>query len=151
MNWARSFLIACPLLAAPVAGHALSQVSGPVQIGPSHGDGDTQNHSATLTTTITNQGQLPDRLVDVACPGTGAATLVNGQVREVGTVQQNGIDLPGTIGGRATPVQAQLALSNAQLPMMPGALVPCSLYFQHAGQRIVVFMLGANEAPANEP
>ena len=159
MNWvqvkqatARSLVMAA-LLALPVAGRALTQVSGPVQIGPSSGDGDDANHAAALSTTITNQGGLPDRLVNVACPGIGTVTLMNGRVQPVAgsSAPRNGLDLPASIDGHVTPVQAQLRISQATQPMTAGSLIPCALYFQHAGQRIVVFSLGNHETAANEP
>ena len=167
MNWtritpklgitARLALLATPLLALPVAGHAITQVAGPVQIGPSSADGNEQNRSATLSTTITNQGGLPDRLVNVACPGIGNVALVNGQVQPVdpgapgGTVQRNGLELPGALDRPAMPVQAQFNLTDATQPMRPGSLIPCALYFLHAGQRIVIFSLGTHGSVTDEP
>ncbi len=150
MSWARS-LTAAGLLALPLAGHALTQVSGPVQIEASSGDGNDADHSATLSATITNHGGLADRLIDVACPGIGTVALLNGQVRAVGDTQRNGLDLPGSLGGNAAPVAARFGLSHATQPLVAGALIPCALYFQHAGQRIVVFALGAHEPASNEP
>ncbi len=150
MNLARSLTVA-GLLALPVAGHALTQVSGPVQIEASVADGDDADHSATLSTTITNHGGLPDRLINVACPGVGTVALLNGQTRTEGDTQRNGLDLPGSVGGSATAVAARFGLSHATQPLAAGALIPCALYFQHAGQRIVVFALGAHEPAANEP
>ena len=161
MNWARTIvslgIVAAPLLALPIAGHALTQVAGPVQIGPSNADGNEQNHSATLSTTITNQGDVRDRLVNVACPGIGTVALVNGQVQPIdpgtpgGDIQRNGLDLPGALDRPATPVQAQFNLTNATQPMLPGNLIPCALYFLHAGQRIVVFSLGTHGSATDEP
>lgn len=159
MNWSRrtarghrtALALLTAALALPVAGHALTQVSGPLQVGPSSADGNEQNHSASLSTTLTNQGGLPDRLVNVACPGIGAVALVNGQMRQVGDVQRNGLDLPASLDGKATPVQAQFNITNATQPMTMGSLIPCALYFQHAGQRIVVFSLGTHETATNEP
>ena len=161
MNWARiaarSLVPAVLLLAVPVAGHALSQVAGPVQIGPSSADGNDPNHSATLSTTLTNRGGLADRLVNVACPGTGKVVLANGRVEPVdpnhsgGTVQRNGLELPGTLDGPATPVEARFNLTDATGPMLPGSLIPCALYFLHAGQRVVVFSLGVHEQAVDEP
>ncbi len=156
MNWVRPIMLAAPLLLLAGAGHALTQVSGPVQIGPSTADGHDQDHGATLSTTITNQGGLPDRLVNVACPGYGTVSLTNGHVQPVPDlkredVQRNGLDLPASLDGRATPVQAQFALSQATQPMVVGALIPCALYFQHAGQRVVVFSLGTHETSADIP
>ena len=134
-----------------MAAEALTQVSGPVQIGPSSGDGDPQNHSATLSTTVVNQGQLPDRLINVGCPGYGEANLLNGHVQPVGDVERNGLDLPGTVQGRATPVLVRIGLGHATAPMPAGTLLPCELFFEHAGQRIVVFTLGAHETETLEP
>ena len=151
MSWARTSIAALLLLAAPMAAEALTQVSGPVQIGPSSGDGNAQNRSATLSTIVVNQGQLPDRLINVGCPGFGDANLLNGHVQPVGNVERNGLDLPGTIDGRATPVLVQIGLGHATAPMLAGTLVPCALYFEHAGQRIVVFTLGTREAQTLEP
>ena len=160
MNWARSLplaaalVLAAPLVASPVAGHAMTQVAGPVQIGPSTADGDAQNRSATLATTLLNQGGLPDRLVNVACPGVGTVALTDGHVQPISpgsTEQRNGLDLPGAVGGNATAVQARFALTDASQPMTQGALVPCALYFEHAGQRIVIFSLGVHETATNEP
>lgn len=158
MNWAqakaRPILMAGSLLALPVAGHALTQVSGPVQIGPSSGDGNDADHGAALSTTITNQGSLPDRLINVACPGIGTVALTNGHVQPVGPgsdVRRNGLDLPALLNGHITPVQARFTLSQATQPMIAGSLIPCALYFQHAGQRIVVFSLGTHESAADEP
>ena len=157
MNWvqvkARSALSAA-LLALPVAGHALTQVAGPVQIGPSSGDGNDADHSAALSTTITNQGGLPDRLVNVACPGIGTVGLVNGHVQPVAPgsdVQRNGLDLPPSLDGHVTAVQAQFSLTQATQPMVAGTLVSCALYFRHAGQRLVIFSLGTHETATNEP
>lgn len=162
MNWvqvkARSVvsaaLLALPVVVLPVVGQALTQVAGPVQIGPSSGDGNDADHSAALSTTITNQGGLPDRLVNVACPGIGTIGLANGHVQPVAPgsdVQRNGLDLPPSLDGHVAPVQAQFSLSHATQPMVAGTLVSCALYFQHAGQRIVIFSLGAHEAATNEP
>jgi copper(I)-binding protein len=144
-------IASAPLLAIPVAARALTQASGPVQIGPSSGDGDVQNHSAALSTTVINYGGLPDRLINVACPGTGTASLANGHVQPVGNAQRNGLDVPGSGSGKTVPVQVQISLTNAAQPMAAGALVPCSLYFEHAGQRIVVFTLGVHETATDEP
>ena len=153
MSWARS-LLAAPLMVLPVAGHALTQVPGPLQIGPSIADGNAQTHSASLATTLTNQGDVADRLINVACPGTGTVGLTNGHVQPVGpgsSVQRNGLDIPAAALGRPTPVQARFDLTDATLPMLPGTLVSCVLWFQHAGQRIVIFPLGVHEGPTNEP
>ena len=163
MNWVRivsSAFVAGPIVLAaaidfmPAAGHALTQPAGLLQIGPSNADGNEQNHSAILTTTITNQSDLPDRLINVACPGTGTAGLVNGHLKPLtpgSDVQRNGLDIPGSLDGRAAPVVAQFNLSNATQPMTPATLIPCALYFQRAGQRIVVFSLGVHEQATSEP
>ena len=147
----RATTLAGLLLAIPAGAYALTQVSGPVMIGPSRGDGNPQNHSATLTTMVVNQGQLADRLVNVLCPSAGDAHLLNGQVRQVGSIERNGLDIPGSIDGKANPVAVQIGLRQATEPVVSGALVPCSLYFQHAGQRVVVFTLGAHEQATAEP
>ena len=151
MIWSKATILAGLLLAVPACADALTQVSGPVMIGPSRGDGDPQNHSATLTTIIANQGRLPDRLVNVVCPSAGTAHLLNGRVQPVGNVDRDGLDIPGSVDGKADPVTVQIGLSQATEPVVSGALVPCSLYFEHAGQRIVVFTLGAHEQATPEP
>ena len=153
MGWSRltAALLPVALCALPGAASALTQVSGPVQIGPSAGSFDTQNHSATLSTMVTNQGGLPDRLMNITCPSVGDAHLLNGHVEPVDGVQRNGLDIPAAAPGRVTPVPVQISLTQARPPMVAGALVPCSLYFEHAGQRVVIFMLGEHEPASDEP
>lgn len=151
MSLARTLALAVPLLTVTVAGHAMTQVSGPLQIGPSHGDGDDQDHAAQLSTMITNQGMLPDRLINATCPGSGHMALLNGHVRQFPNGQFNGLDIPASIDGRYQPVQAEFSLTQATQPMTSGALVPCALSFAHGGQRIVVFTLGVQESQTNEP
>ncbi len=140
-----------PLLAVSIPGHAITQVAGPLMIGPSHGDGDDQDHAAQLSTTITNQGGLPDRLINATCPGTGHMALLNGSLRQFPNGQFNGLDIPASSDGRYQPVQAEFSLTQATQPMVRGALVPCALSFAHGGQRIVVFTLGVQESQTNEP
>jgi hypothetical protein len=167
------FLLAAAALATPaVPALALSQVSGPVLIGPSTAKGDPQRHAAQLSTNILNLGGTPDRLINVACSNVGSATLLDGSLHDqtmVPTndqraaarqeeqqnpnhVRQNGLDIPAAVGGGGGhPVVAQIAVADARIPVTNGALLPCSLFFAHAGQRIVVFEMGAQETPTAEP
>ncbi|TLU73809.1 copper chaperone PCu(A)C [Lichenicoccus roseus] len=139
------------LLGASEPGHAMTQVSGPIQIGPSQGDPDDQDHAAQLSTTITNQGTLPDRLINAACPGSGHVALLNGSMRQYPNGQYNGLDIPAATGGQYQPVQAQFSLTQATQPMVRGALVPCTVSFEHGGQRIIVFSIGIKETQTDEP
>jgi len=176
-------------LAAPRTAQAMPQVAGPISIEASRGDGDVQNGSAILTTTITNQSSLPDRLVRATCPGYGGLSLANpppgqppgqpaaqpaAQPVAQPTVQPTaqpgqplgqpsaqpagelpgqppGIELPGAVAGRGTPVQVQFRLTGATQSVAAGSLVPCALYFARDGERIVIFSLGAREPLASEP
>ncbi|WP_428375777.1 hypothetical protein [Lichenicoccus sp.] len=151
MSLARTLALAVPVLAVAVPGQAMTQVAGPLQIGPSRGDGDDQDHAAQLSTTITNQGSLPDRLINAACPGSGHMALLNGSLRQFPNGQFNGLDIPASTDGRYQPVQAEFSLTQATQEMVRGTLVPCSLSFAHGGQRIVVFTLGVQESQTNEP
>jgi len=175
MNSSRGFTAAAAVLMA-LAGvgpaRAVSQVSGPVQIGPSWGQGDPARSGALLNTRIINLGGSPDRLIRVECPAIGQVALRNGTLH--GDVQeptlsqqqavqarqqnpgadhtpQNGLDLPASLHGKSEPVMAQFDLTAATQPMSDGALVPCSLYFAHAGQRIVIFTIGETPSPTDEP
>jgi hypothetical protein len=175
MNSSRDFTAAAVLLVA-LAGagpaRALSQVSGPVQIGPSWGQGDPARSAALLSTRIINLGGSPDRLIRVDCPMIGQVALRNGtlhrdiqeptlaqqqavQARQqnpaVSHPPQNGLDLPPSLHGKSVPVTAQFDLTSATAPVTDGALVPCSLYFSHAGQRIVIFTIGETPSPTDEP
>ncbi|MCQ8240460.1 hypothetical protein [Rhizosaccharibacter radicis] len=160
------------LLAAPMAARALSQVAGPVQVGPSAATGDENRHSARMSTLITNFGGLPDRLINLSCPNADSVTLLNGSLHDrtmsptldqqaaarqeeaanPDHTRQNGLDIPAALRGRpATPVTAQIALAGARVPVTDGALVPCSLFFAHAGQRVVVFEMGTSADQTLEP
>ena len=152
MGWLRLAALA-PLAACalPAAAAALTQSSGPIMIGPSVANADPRNNTANLSTMVTNNGDLPDRLVNVSCSPAGDAGLLNGHAREVDGQQQNGLDIPAAFGGRGTPVQVQIGLSKPGVPMANGTMVPCSLYFEHGGQRVVVFMLGEHEQASQEP
>lgn len=175
MNSSRGFTAASVLLMA-LAGvgpaRAISQVSGPVQIGPSWGQGDPAHSSALLNTRIINLGGTPDRLIRVECPAIGRVALRNGTLHrdiqeptlsqqqavqarqqnpEVSHPPQNGLDLPASLHGKSEPITAQFDLTAATGPVTDGALVPCSLYFAHAGQRIVIFTIGETPSPTDEP
>ena len=65
--------------------------------------------------------------------------------------EQNGLDIPPSLDGTAQTVPAEFDLSRAQLPVTNGVVVPCSLYFAHAGQRVVVFTIGGPDTPTAEP
>ncbi len=151
MGWLRMAALAVGACGLPMAALALTQPSGPITIGPSVANGDTRNHGANLSTMVTNQGDLPDRLINVSCPTAGNANLLNGHPGEINGEQRNGLDIPAAFGGKATPVPVQIGLSNPRQPMTDGTMVPCSLFFQHGGQRIVVFMLGEHERASDEP
>ena len=153
MSWTRMTALAAALgaSAVPLQAEALTQASGPVMIGPSVATGDAQNHSADLSTMVTNHGDLPDRLINVSCPTAGTANLLNGHVETIDGQQRNGLDIPAALGAQVTPVQVQISLTKADQPVASGALIPCSLYFRHAGQRIIVFMVGEHEQAADEP
>ncbi|NPD68088.1 hypothetical protein HN018_12005 [Lichenicola cladoniae] len=175
MNSSRGFTAVTVLfmaLAGIGSARAVSQVSGPVQIGPSWGQGDPAHSAAMLNTRIINLGGSPDRLIRVECPAIGRVALRNGTLHgdiqaptlsqqqaaqarqqdpDTSHTPQNGLDLPPSLHGKSQPVMAQFDLTSATQPMTDGALVPCSLYFAHAGQRIVIFTVGENPAPTDEP
>lgn len=175
MNSSRGIATLAVVLAALAAvgpARAVNQVSGPVQIGPSWGQGDPAHSSALLDTRIINLGGAPDRLIRVECPAIGHVALRNGtlhrdiqeatlsqqqavQARQqnpnLSQAPQNGLDLPASLHGKPQPVTAQFDLTSATQPMTDGVLVPCSLYFAHAGQRIVIFTIGESPSPTDEP
>lgn len=159
-------LLLC-LASLPVAGvaHAAGEVAGPIEIGPSWGEADAGHSTAILHTSLRNQGDLADRLIRVECPASGHVALQGGTVHQdvmapnpsqaqLGAQRygsQNGLDVPPATDGRAQAVQAGFTLTDARQPLTEGAHVPCSLYFAHDGQRIVVFTLGARPTPTPEP
>lgn len=171
MNSCKAGLVLALLVAAAPAG-AVEQVSGPIQVGPSWGQGDPQHSTALLSTIIVNHGRFADRLIRVECPTARQVALRNGtlhqdvQMPTLGQQQaalaqrqdptaphpqQNGLDLPASLHDQLHPVTAQFDLSQARQPLTDGALVPCSIYFAHGGQRIVVFGIGETPTPTSEP
>ncbi len=151
---------------------AAGQVAGVVQIGPSWAQADPAHSSARLSTIIANHGEMADRLIRVACPTAGQVALRNGTLHE--DVQapttdqqraaiarrhdpngdhtpQNGLDLPPALHDKIQPLTAEFDLSQARQPLTDGALIPCSVYFAHAGQRIVIFTIGEQPTPTDEP
>ena len=129
---------------------ALSQVPGPIEIGPSWGRVDS--NGATLYTTIINRGVLADRLTGGTCSGFGEAALAGLDPSTQGTLaDEKGVFIPPgkTVG--LDPSGARLALSAARHAVEDGALIPCTLDFVHSGQRIVVFRVGQPESAATEP
>jgi copper(I)-binding protein len=150
--------LAATLIAALAATPALAitQVPGPIEIGPSWGRADTADHTATLFTTLVNHGVLADRLTGGTCFGFGGVTL-SGLDR---TTQGDNQDAKGVLlapGATATlgPDAAHLALSDADAntaqALADGDLVSCTLDFVHSGQRLVVFRIGAPEPATLEP
>ena len=153
--------------------HAVAgQVSGPMQVGPSWGQGDPQHSSALLSTIIVNHGDLPDRLIRVDCPAFGQVRLRNGtphqdvaapplDQQQAAVVQerdptgnhpvQNGLDLLPDLHNQLHPVTAQFDLTQATQPVTDGALIPCAVYFAHAGEQIVMFTIGEQPKPTDEP
>ena len=141
---------------------AVGQVSGPIQIGPSWGQGDPAHSSATLNTVLTNHGDLPDRLIRADCPASGHMALRNGTLHQDVEVPdpaqlktargpQNGLDLPAGLHGAVHPVTATFDLTQVSQPLTDGALVPCTVWLAHGGQRIVIFTLGETPRPTDEP
>ena len=144
---------------------AASQVPGPVQIGPSWAVADPAHSSAQLMAVIANHGELPDRLIRVACPTAGQVALSNGTLHQdvlgpdtahgqeppAGHAPQNGLDLPPALHDRIQPVTARFDLSQAQQPLANGTLIACSVYLAHAGQRIVIFTVGEQPRATDEP
>ena len=160
------------LLATAPAYAVAGQVSGPMQVGPSWGQGDPQHSSALLSTIIVNHGNLPDRLIRIACPAFGQVALRNGtphqdvaaptlDQQQAAAAQahapdgerpvQNGLDLPPGLHNQLHPVTAQFALTQATQPVTDGALIPCAVYFAHAGEQVVMFTIGEQPKPTSEP
>ncbi|WP_419729074.1 hypothetical protein [Lichenicola sp.] len=160
------------LAATPPAHAVAGQVSGPMQVGPSWGRGDPQHASALLSTIIVNHGNLPDRLIRVDCPAFGQVALRNGTLhqtiaaptldqQQAAAAQerdptgdqptQNGLDLPPGLHDQPHPVTAQFDLTHATQPVTDGALIPCAVYFAHAGEQVVMFTIGEQPRPTSEP
>ena len=150
------------LVAAAGPALAAGPVSGPIQIGPTWGQGDPAHSSAVLDTRLINHGDVPDRLIGVECPASGVVTLRNGtlhqdvQTPDVGQQRlargpQNGLDLPPGLHGAVHPVTAVFDLTQARQPLADGAEVPCTLGFAHGGERIVIFTIGETPHPTDEP
>ncbi len=151
-------------LAAASAGPVLAAelVSGPIQIGPSWGQGDPAHSAAVLDTVLVNHGDIPDRLIRVDCPVSGHATLRNGTLHndvqtpnlagpQPAQVPQNGLDLPAGLHGAVHPVTAVFDLAQANQPLTDGMQVPCTVGFAHGGERIVIFTIGETPHPTDEP
>ncbi len=140
------------LLTLPTApAHALSQVPGPIEIGPSWGQLEP-DHSASLYTTIVNHGVLADRLTGGACSGFGNATLAGlDQATQGDAAQEKGVLVGPGATARLQPHFAHLALADADRATDPGALISCTLSFVHSGQRIVIFRMAAPGPATPEP
>ncbi len=135
-----------------VPSHALTQVPGPIRIGPSWAQGNENDRSAGLYTTIINRGVLPDRLSGGACPGYGHVALVGVDPSTEGSrPQDKGVFLPPGSTETLRPSGPHFALTDATRPMSTGQLIPCALSFVHSGQRLVVFAVGAAEPQTFEP
>lgn len=147
----------------PVPAQGSTMATAPLYTGPAWGDANPQAQTATLHVRLDNTGAVPDRLVRINCAPIGQAALLNGIVRQVDGVQQNGLDIParppgseadateqaqGQIQGQ---VQADISLTGLQTRLAPGMTVSCTVGFLNAGERLVVFSLGAPGAPVTEP
>lgn len=131
---------------------ALTQVPGPLRIGPSWGTLDGANHSASLFTTVINRGVLFDRLAGGSCPGYGDASLAGLDPATQGNrPQDRGLGLPPGTTAQLSPNGPHMVLANAPASLAAGALVPCTLDFVHSGQRIVIFTIGAAPPRTDEP
>ncbi len=152
-SWRRYAGRSAVLLGLAVPLLALDQVPGPIRIGPSWGQGDQNNHSAGLYTTLINRGVLADRLAGGACPGYGRVSLVGiDPATEKGDrPQDRGVFLPPGGTERLTPNGPHLALTDATRSVADGQLIPCALSFVHSGQRLVIFAIGAPGPQTFEP
>ncbi|MBB3174332.1 copper(I)-binding protein [Endobacter medicaginis] len=139
----------------PAPARASTMAVAPLYVGPAWGDANPQARTATLHVRIDNTGTVPDRLVRINCAPIGQAALLDGIVRQVDGVQQNGLDIPGRTPGSdadlASAAQADISLTGLQSHLAPGMTVSCTLGFLNAGERLVVFSLGAPGNPVNEP
>ncbi len=145
-------LLAASLLLAAAPAWALSQVPGPIEIGPSWGAADTASHAASLYTTIINRGVLADRLVGGHCAGFGDVSLAGLEPATQGdSADEKGVLIPAGATARLSPDAAHLALANADRASAPGALISCTLNFVHSGQRLVIFRIGGAGPAVQEP
>ncbi len=160
----RAAILCGGLLLAAGSATAAGLVSGPIEIGPSWGQGDPARSTAVLDSTLVNHGDIPDRLIRVDCPASGRVALRNGALHQ--DVQapnlsqqrqgealgpQNGLDLPPSLHGSARPVTAVFDLTQAIQPLTDGAQVPCTIGLAHGGERIVIFTIGETPHPTEEP
>ena len=149
MNSSRSRLA---LLAGVIPLLALTQVPGPIRIGPSWATADPNNRSAGLYTTIINRGVLADRLSGGACPGFGHLALVGvARATEGDRPQDQGVLLAPGATATLAPSGPHFSLTDTTRPLPNGQLIPCSLSFVHSGQRIVVFAIGGPGPQTFEP
>ncbi len=168
MNWSEAgslAVLACGLLGAALPARAAVQVPGPMQVGPSWAQADPAHAAAVLSTVIVNHGTLADRLIRVACPGSGHVALRNASLHDdvatptpsqqheadIRTRTQNGLDMPPALHGQLHPVTALIDLTQATQPLADGALVPCTVTFAHSGEQIVIFTVGEQPTPTTEP
>lgn len=148
MNWRRGLLV----VAAAFPLMAISQVPGPIEVGPSWGSVGSDGRSASLFTTISNHGVLADRLAGIDCPGWGrVATEGLDPATQGDRPQDKGVLVPQ--GGRAVlaPGGAHVTLADAPRPIGNGTLVACTLHFIRSGERLVVFTIGAPGPAVVEP
>ena len=145
-RWALPILL---MTGGPAA--AITQVPGPIEIGPSWGKVEG-NGRIDLYTRIANQGVLADRLVGGSCSGFGSTSLagLNPQT-QANQPDEKGVFIPPGRTVTLTPDGPYLAVTDAQDPVKDGALVPCTLDFVHSGQRIVIFRIGPPEPAVDEP
>ena len=131
---------------------ALTQVPGPIRIGPSWGQSDENDHSASLYTTVINRGVLADRLAGGACPGFGQVSLVGLDAATQGSrPQDRGVFLAPGASATLSANGPHLTIANAQRSVADGSLIACTLDFVHSGQRIVVFAIGPEPGRTDEP
>ncbi len=155
----------CGLCCVGVPAWAAVQVPGPMQVGPSWAQADAAHATALLSTVIVNHGALADRLIRVECPGSGHVALRNGTLHddivtptpsqqreaEATTRTQNGLDTPPALHGQLHPVTALIDLTQATQPLTDGALLPCTVTFAHSGEQMVIFTVGEQPTPTDEP
>jgi copper(I)-binding protein len=145
-------LVATALLARTPGAHAIAQVPGPIEIGPSWGRIDPQGGLDALYTTIVNHGVLADRLSGGSCPGYGNVSLTGLDPATQGdAAQEKGLLLAPGATATLAPNGPHIALGDDHHKAAQGALISCTLSFVHSGQRLVVFRIGDPDPAVQEP
>lgn len=139
-------LVAAPWLLA------LSQVPGPIDVGPSWAAADDRAHSGSLYVRLANRGVLTDRLTAAHCPAFGHVELAGLDPATQGDkgAEQGVLLAPGSIvtldaGG------PHFVGTDATRPLQAGGLISCTLSFVRSGERIVVFGIGPEGRVTDEP